>query len=74
MHEPVVFNELRQRGAQHVMPPIELMQCQGDVLLEGREMKDGKPASLDQMQIRNLAVNRLTGELTGDGPGRVLGW
>ena len=33
MHEPVVFNELRQRGAQHVMPPIELMQCQGDVLL-----------------------------------------
>ena len=74
MQERVVFNELRQKGAQHVMPPIELMQCQGDVLLEGREMKDGKPASLDQMQIRNLVVNRLTGDLTGDGPGRVLGW
>ena len=50
------------------------MNCPGEVLLESREMCDDKPAAFDQLQVRNLAVNRTTGEMTADGPGRLLGW
>lgn len=74
MHERIDFGAPRQQEGPQNRPQMELLTCHGDVLLEGREMRDGKPVSIEQMQIRNLTVNRITGELTGEGPGRLLNW
>jgi hypothetical protein len=74
LHERADFNSPRSQGPQQPRSQVELVRCLGDVLLENRGVRDGSPIAIDQMQVHDLIVNQISGELTGSGPGRVLSW
>jgi len=75
LHDRVDFGTARlDRGQPNQRPVVELLACRGDVLLESRQTQSGGVIAFDRMNVRDLTVNRLTGELTGQGPGHVVGW
>jgi lipopolysaccharide export system protein LptA len=75
LHDRVDFAAARlDRGQPNQQPVVELLACRGDVLLESRQTQGGGVIAFDRMNVRDLTVNRLTGELTGQGPGHVTGW
>jgi len=75
LHDRVDFGAARlERGQPSQQPVVELLTCRGDVLLENRQTQGGGVIAFDRMNVRDLTVNRLTGELTGQGPGHLTGW
>jgi lipopolysaccharide export system protein LptA len=75
LHDRIDFGAARlERGQPNQQPVVELLACRGDVLLENRQTQSGGVIAFDRMNLRDLRVNRLTGELTGQGPGRLIGW
>ncbi len=74
LHDRVNFAEVRAPDRSQNPAQMELMKCHGDVQLENRQLMDGHPAALDQMKLTDLVVNRITGETTSQGPGRVFSW
>src|SRR5262249_50504804 len=75
LHDRVDFSAARlDRGQPNQQPVVELLACRGDVLLENRQTQGGGVIAFDRMNVRDLTANRLTGELTCQGPGRLIGW
>jgi lipopolysaccharide export system protein LptA len=75
LHDRVDFGAARlDRGQPNQQPVVELLACRGDVLLENRQTQGGGVIAFDRMNVRDLTVNRLTGELAGQGPGHLTGW
>jgi hypothetical protein len=70
----VDFSAVRSPDRAQERPQMEFMKCHGDVQLENRELADGHPAALEQMHFSDLVVNRISGEMTGQGPGRLQSW
>jgi hypothetical protein len=74
LHERVDFADLRSANRPAERRQMEQMRCHGEVQLENRELFDGHPSALEQMQIRDLVVNGITGETSSQGPGRLYSW
>ncbi len=74
LHEPVNFADLRPGPQTAERRQMEQMKCHGDVQLENRELIDGHPAALEQMQLRDLVVSGITGAMSSQGPGRLYSW
>lgn len=67
MLRPIVFSE----SASQPQPQIEEIQCCGGVVMEQRAFDpQQQPISFDRMQLSDLAINVLSGEMKG-GPGWV---
>ncbi len=50
---------------------VNIVDCQGGVLIENRSLDERGQASIDQMQLKTLNINQTSGAITGDGPGWV---
>jgi hypothetical protein len=61
----VDFSQPRRRE------PLELreLQLHGKVWLEHRTLVEGRLQSIDHLQVRNLRVDRISGQVLADGPG-----
>ena len=66
---PIRFTEM---GGQ-TKPEIERLRCQGGVWVESRSFdpKTQGLTSIDRLDAKDLTVNRLTGEVHGNGPGQA---
>jgi len=64
---PVSFSD-----AQPQQPPlVERLSCGDGVFVECRTMKSGQQISYDRIQLPNLKLNNITGEIEVDGPGQI---
>ncbi len=61
-------------GRPQDRPQLEFVSCPGEALLENREFKDRAASVVDQMWVHDLKVNRISGDLTAPGPGRMKSW
>jgi hypothetical protein len=48
---------------------IRQIRLDGQVSLENRTVEQGRPKSIDHLHVRNLKVDRHTGDIFADGPG-----
>ena len=70
MQNPIDFGA----GRPQERPQLELVSCPGDALLENHEFKDRAPSVIDRMAVHDLKVNRINGDLSAPGPGRMKSW
>ena len=53
-------------------PQIETMNCGGGVFIENRTLEAGQQVSYERMQMQDLSVNNINGQLNAAGPGRLI--
>ncbi len=61
-------------GRPQDRPQLEFVSCPGEALLENHEFKDRAASVVDQMGVHDLKVNRISGDLSAPGPGRMKSW
>ena len=65
--------EFDRQGRSGQSPPTEIgrVACSNGVRIESRSEVDGQVDSVEQLFVRDLAFDRLTGDVRGTGPGRL---
>ncbi|MEX0939153.1 MAG: hypothetical protein WDZ59_14930 [Pirellulales bacterium] len=51
---------------------VARIECQGQTYMENRTTEGNRQVSLDRIQLRNLIIDRQSGEIYGSGPGRLV--
>jgi hypothetical protein len=67
----VDFSNTRQRQQR---PKVELLEAPGRSLLERRSFDKSQQTAYEQMELTDLRVNQITGEISSVGPGLAKGW
>ncbi len=63
--EPVRFSETRQDAR----PEIQTLACRAGAFMENRSFDEQGQVSLDRVEVANLDVDVISGDMTADGPG-----
>lgn len=61
----------RQPGAQRDAAEVEQVLCRGGVTIQNKSFDEQGQLSTDQMQMRDIAINQVSGVIEGHGPGWI---
>lgn len=68
MTEPIVFSSL---GPERARPEVAQIICRNGVQIESRTFEQGDLASAERMELLDLTIDQITGNISGRGPGRL---
>jgi hypothetical protein len=67
----VSFNDAPGQGSPSQQPDVEQVLCRGGVWIENQTYKQQELTSIERMRMADLAINRTSGAVAGNGPGWV---